>query len=411
MSIKVVHINISDGKGGAAIAAARLNQIMNQSPKFSSKMLVMIKATSDNSVFELNWVYKLIARINRCFDKIINFFNYSKFSFSLGLISCNIHKNYLIKDSDVIYIHWINSGMLSWKAIDKIIKLNKPVVFFTHDMWFFSAGCHQAHNSLKYVCDDKNYYIYGLDCFKNNFLKNYLIKIFKKKRKSYLGSNVKIIAPRLGFQNKLIYSNIINEDKIFLIPNILDISKFVPIKKEVKKQIKVLYGAMGGKSNIYKGWLDFIYFAEKINKIYGSKISFELFGYDFTETELQNIPFKVKSHGLIHDESKLISVYQNADVFIFPSLLESFGQTLFEAMSCGLVPISYNVGFANDIIQNKINGFIVPPGDRNGLISCFHELMVMDIILLKSNSRSSVENNFSTESSLKKHYNLIKKVL
>jgi glycosyltransferase involved in cell wall biosynthesis len=407
MATNVLHISISDAKGGAAIAAFRLNKLMNQCLDINSKMLVMIKTTSDTTITELNWVYKLIARVNRYSDRLINLFKQSEFPFSNGLIRCNIHSNVLLKDADVIYIHWINSGMLSWESIDKIINLKKPVVFVAHDMWFFSGGCHQAHDACDYIHKSNSYVIYGLNSFKIKCLKNYTIKLFFNKRKSYLQSNVKLIAPSREFYNKLISSNIIDKSKTGLIPNIIDSTKFVPIKKTADKQIKVLYGAMGGKSNIFKGWSDFVYFGERINKIYGSNISFELFGYDFDDNELMNIPFKVKSHGIIVDDSRLISVYQNADVFIFPSLLESFGQTLYEAMSCGLIPISYNVGFADDIIKNKINGFIVNLGDKDALVSSFNELMTMDIMLLKSNSRRSVENHFSAVSILEKHINLM----
>ena len=90
MAIKVLHVSLSDDGGGAAIAAFRLNKLMNECLDFESKMLVMIKSSSDDSVIELNWIYRLIARINRFFDKTINFFKYSKFPFSSGLISCNI---------------------------------------------------------------------------------------------------------------------------------------------------------------------------------------------------------------------------------------------------------------------------------------------------------------------------------
>ena len=127
MGTKVLHISLSDGKGGAAIAAFRLNKLMNQCLDIESKMLVMIKSTFDNSVTELNCVYKLIARINRFFEKIINFFKYSKFPFSLGLISCNIQKNDLLKEADIIYIHWINGGMLSWGSIEKIINFQQEL--------------------------------------------------------------------------------------------------------------------------------------------------------------------------------------------------------------------------------------------------------------------------------------------
>ena len=140
-------------------------------------------------------------------------------------------------------------------------------MFFAHDMWCFSAGCHQTEHSFSSVLNEKTYNIYGLDCFANRFLRSQLIKRFEEKRNSYLGENVRMIAPSVEFLDKIEKSNVIEKRKIFLIPNILDISKFAPKKAGNEKKIRVLYGAMGGKSNPYKGWSDFLYFAEKIDKI------------------------------------------------------------------------------------------------------------------------------------------------
>ncbi len=67
--------------------------------------------------------------------------------------------------------------------------------------------------------------------------------------------------------------------------------------------------------------------------------------------------------GFIHNEDT--SKYYNAsDVFIFPTLrLESFGIVIAEAMACGKPVIASNIGSIPDVIDNGINGILIPPGD------------------------------------------------
>ncbi len=61
---------------------------------------------------------------------------------------------------------------------------------------------------------------------------------------------------------------------------------------------------------------------------------------------------------LPHEE--LIYYYQSADVLLMPSLDDSFGFVVLEAMACGTpVIVSANTG-SKDLIQNGYNGFIVP---------------------------------------------------
>lgn len=56
-------------------------------------------------------------------------------------------------------------------------------------------------------------------------------------------------------------------------------------------------------------------------------------------------------------EPELISLYQNANLFVFPSLIEGFGMTLLEAMSCGCPCIIYNIEPQSEVLGNA--GYIV----------------------------------------------------
>jgi glycosyltransferase involved in cell wall biosynthesis len=65
-----------------------------------------------------------------------------------------------------------------------------------------------------------------------------------------------------------------------------------------------------------------------------------------------------------HEE--LATQYREADVFVFPSYLDSWAQTVVESMACGTPAIvSENTGAKDAVIQG--GGFIVPTGDLNAL--------------------------------------------
>ena len=60
-------------------------------------------------------------------------------------------------------------------------------------------------------------------------------------------------------------------------------------------------------------------------------------------------------------EGELVSAYQQADLFVFPSVAEGFGQVLLEAMASGLPILSTTHTAAPDLIEDGREGFIVPP--------------------------------------------------
>jgi glycosyltransferase involved in cell wall biosynthesis len=408
MAINVLHISISDALGGAAIASQRLHSIFSKERSLNSKMLVLVKNTSDQTTVELTFIRRQIARFGNLFNNWLGSFKKIDGLFSFALIGNELHQRQIVRDADVIYIHWVNNGMMSWRAIEKLFLLKKPIFLFGHDMWYFTGGCHQSNGCALYKngCGD-------CPVFNNSLHKNLVKSNFKDKKIAYeSNANVKHILPSSDFFRKTLCSSIIDSSKVIFIPNILDTYKFVPAPVfEKSDTIKILYGAMGGKTNPYKGWDDFIYFAGQVTEKYKSSVEIHLFGYDFLSDELESLPFKAVSHGMIDEECQIIKMYQKMDVFVFPSNQESFGQTLIEAMSCGVIPIAYNVGIAPDAIVSGQNGFLVEIGDRINLVNAFEMLVSVNINQMKNNVRASIERNFSKEVIIKKHLKLIQSSL
>ena len=57
----------------------------------------------------------------------------------------------------------------------------------------------------------------------------------------------------------------------------------------------------------------------------------------------------------------LVEAYQRADLFVFPSVAEGFGQVLLEALACGLPILSTTHTAAPDLIEDGVQGFIIEP--------------------------------------------------
>lgn len=55
--------------------------------------------------------------------------------------------------------------------------------------------------------------------------------------------------------------------------------------------------------------------------------------------------------------------YASGDVFLFPSLSETFGNVTLEAMASGLAVIAYDYAAAREHIQHQHNGLLIPAGD------------------------------------------------
>lgn len=89
----------------------------------------------------------------------------------------------------------------------------------------------------------------------------------------------------------------------------------------------------------------------------------------------------------------LIELYQQADVFVLPSIAEGFGHVYMEALACGTpIVCTENTGGA-DVVRDRECGWIVPAGDREALGNCLawcvaHRGTLRD---MRDNARATAE--------------------
>ncbi|WP_223508521.1 MULTISPECIES: glycosyltransferase family 4 protein [unclassified Pseudomonas] len=115
-----------------------------------------------------------------------------------------------------------------------------------------------------------------------------------------------------------------------------------------------------------------LYLIESIvSKNYDKKIQFlfagsDYDGYEKYRTKLMSIlensnqQANVKLLGNL-SIPKMVEAYSIADVVIIPSLMEAVSLSAIEAMACGAVVISTNVGGMPELIKHQENGLLIPP--------------------------------------------------
>jgi phosphatidylinositol alpha 1,6-mannosyltransferase len=84
----------------------------------------------------------------------------------------------------------------------------------------------------------------------------------------------------------------------------------------------------------------------------------------------------------------LATAYASADVFLFPSDTETFGNVTLEAMASGLPAVCAGATGANDLVAHGETGFLAPPDDADAFLT-HTERLIADAALREALGRAA----------------------
>jgi len=283
-------------------------------------------------------------------------------SFSYPVWGTDLSRRKEVQEADVIYVHWVLNGFMSLKNLEQLAKLGKPVVFYMHDTWYITGGCH-------YTLECEKFKIACGECpmLKNSKKNDLAAKGFKKKKKFFSSyDNLYFVAPSRWLYQCAKESALTGDKPLFHIPNTLAKDVFKPYDKKVAKEIVnfkedeivIAFGAIAVNSP-YKGWeylqkaLELLYHRE--NRL---NIKVLIFGSGYNEEIANAIPFKTEFAGFLTSDYATSLMYNAADVFVAPSLADNLPYTVFEALSCGTPVAAFSIGGIPEFIDHKVNGYL-----------------------------------------------------
>ncbi|MDO5570906.1 MAG: glycosyltransferase family 4 protein [Bacteroidales bacterium] len=114
------------------------------------------------------------------------------------------------------------------------------------------------------------------------------------------------------------------------------------------------------------------------------------------DSEIQNI---IELHPHIRFEGYQVDIrpYLSAsDIFVFPSYREGFPNVVLQAGAMSLPSIVTDISGSREIIQNNVNGVIIPPKDEDALYDAMKRMMNSkdELKAMGERAREVIEKNF-----------------
>jgi glycosyltransferase involved in cell wall biosynthesis len=252
-----------------------------------------------------------------------------------------------------------------------------------------------------------------------------LMKIFLPQCNNFvsISESISRVYRSLGISNKSIHH----------IPNGVSINRFKPLSLKKKNQLKKKY-KIKNKLPIFitlgrnhpKKKFDFILKLANRMSLGKKQFKFLIVGQGVAKLQEKVNLYNISEHIILIDTSneiydeindfppfKIIEYLSISDFFVFPSILESFGVVLIEAMAAGLPTIANNVPGCRDIILDNKTGFLSKKNnDINTYLEKINLLMNNISLVRKMKKRCFVESRkYDWEKICKEYLKLYKMIL
>src|SRR6056297_3232600 len=304
-------------------------------------------------------------------------------------------------DYDLFHGHYVDAGIVT---LDVAKALNKPAYFTAHslgawkkeDMGGDPEEMEKKFNFTKRINEEK--------------------RIFDTVNAHALTSNVQ--------RDKLKELYGIEQDNISILPPGVDIHTFKkPTEEEKKKKTdlpeKYIFCLSRIDSNKGHDLLlhAFDIVSKKIDDVHlviggGSpkpkEREKEIYNKMKEIIKKKNIE-RVHIIGYVPDE-KLVQYYQQAELFVLPSIFEPFGMTSQEAMACGTPVVASKYGGIKHVITHDKNGIMINPEDAEEFANGIIKLLKDDDYRAKLGREANklIVDHYSWEAMATAHINLYK---
>lgn len=189
--------------------------------------------------------------------------------------------------------------------------------------------------------------------------------------------------------------------KVKIISNGIAVEKF-QLKMHEEKSV-IIVGMVGSATS---RWKNHRFFIETAGELKNESIEFRIYGAipadgDPYFEELDNLIDSLEAQMKVRfiEPQPPPVIMQEIDILFHPSDLESFGRIFVEAMAGGIPVIAVNKGGGLEMIQNDVNGYLIPLNDKKAAVSAI-QLLASDYNLrnrLGKNGRQLSEAEYALD--------------
>ena len=250
-------------------------------------------------------------------------------------------------DIDLIHIHNLHGHYFHYPTLFKWVRCSKtPIIITLHDTWLLTGHCttyyHQGCN-VPYDCQTckKSYNEYPWSWRISQIFGQRKENLRLKRELIFENENIQFVTVSDWLRNEVIKTGL--TDNVITIHNGIDCEIFHPKKKLCGEGFKILFITHNWES--WKCLESVIEFSKHLHIDETITLVGNIYG--------KKLPDNIRHIENISDINALLTLYNEHDLLISPSLAETFGMTVLEAMSCGLPVIVNNSAALPEIVSNS----------------------------------------------------------
>ncbi|WP_205600350.1 glycosyltransferase [Sphingobacterium luzhongxinii] len=285
---------------------------------------------------------------------------------------------------------------------------NIPVVWTFHDCWSFTGHCahYEFVNCQKW--QDHCEHCPQIDEYPKSFVDNSYDNFERKKRLFNALPNLTIVPVSywLGHETE---KSFLNQNSIEVIQNGIDLDNFQiyddkQLREKYQLQDKVVLLGVANPWNDRKGLNYFI----ELNKIISADYQIVLVG--LSDNQIKDLPSNIIGINRTSDVKELAEFYSMSNVFVNPTLEDTFPTTNLEALACGTPVVTFRSGGSPESLTEE-TGRVVEKEDVEGLLQAIQELTEKPSSFYKEKCREKAVNFYNKKENFKKYIELYKKLL
>ncbi|MGN6457474.1 MAG: glycosyltransferase family 4 protein [Achromobacter mucicolens] len=334
----------------------------------SSKHFVWEQDRQEEGVVSLHG--KLLRKVNRLTRGVEKVLSLQSQLYSNGM---HMRRMEAFREADLVHYHIIHSGFLSMQSLPAMTA-EKPSLWTLHDPWAMTGHCIHPFSCQRWKtgcgqCPDlKTDFAIQRDTTALNF---------RLKRMAYRRSNFEILVASSWMENMVRQSPLMDDVPVHKVPFGLDLDFFKPGDQAAAKarlgiEPHRLVLCFRSVVNDFKGLQ---YVIEALDRLQTQVPICLLTLNDKGRIEKFKDRFQVVELGWTNDDSVMQDVYSATDLFLMPSLADSFGLMAVEAMAFGKPTICFEGTALPEVVFTPEAGLAVPSRDSAALAAAMERLI------------------------------------
>jgi glycosyltransferase involved in cell wall biosynthesis len=429
--LPIVHLNATDGGGGAAIAMRRLHEGLLAAGVDSRIIAGRCDAVNDARAFQIPGASSTISKGKaRLMRKIAKNTVPNDCADGVHPHTWNILNMPAWQEADVLNLHNLHRNYFNIRALPEIAR-GKKVVWTLHDMWALTGHCAYSYDCERWKagCHDCPMFEEPLSRIVEPELpaKDETRENWNLKKEIYAQiPDFHVVAPSRWLY-ELAKESILKENaEINYIPNGIDTNQFAPMDKQQARSLLALtrdwrlplqsarsllaltrdwrlplQSALRRGRRLILALLERTFirrdqevssrlmnFPEDKSLVFVSSMHQGRKGGELLAAALEKLQHKDKLALLVNGGNALHMVpsgvevlnigrvsqpailrlaYCAADFFVLPTLSDNLPLTLTESLACGRPCVSFDTGGVGDLVKHEVTGYLARPGNVEDL--------------------------------------------